>query len=270
MPAIKKKIIAQGKHFKNFTSGRNGKKVKYIVIHYTSTLASAYSNVKYFASRYVGASAHYFIDRNGDIYQSVEESDTAWSVGAQSYRHPKARNSNSINIEMVAKKNEFTLAQQDSLKQLVHHLMDKYDVSKNNVLRHYDVTGKKCPAWYIAPRAYWILLRNKIASHLKPAPKPTSKPTPTAKPKPKPKPMVTQPHHTLTRALKKRSTGKDVIALQKRLNELKYPHITVDGKFGTKTEVNVKAFQKKLKLTADGMVGKSTAQALGWAWSPKK
>ena len=273
MPTIKQTILAQGKHFKNFTTGRGGKKVKYIIVHYTSTLAPALSNIKYFASRYVGASAHYFIDRNGDLYQSVKESDTAWSVGARNYKHPNARNTNSVNIEMVAKKNEFTPQQKATLRKLVNYLMAKYDVPKSNVFRHYDVTGKKCPAWYITPEAYWILLKNFIANYVKPAPKPMSKPTPTPKPTPKAKPKTkpkTITPYTLTRVLKKRNTGKDVVALQKGLQHLGYSHVAVDGKFGSKTEAAVKDLQKKKRLTPDGIVGKSTAQVLGWLWNPKK
>ena len=70
--------------------------------------------------------------------------------------------------------------------------------------------------------------------------------------------------HNLTRLLKVGSTGKMVENLQKALGGL-----VVDGKFGAKTEAKVKAFQKKHKLTADGIVGKDTAHALGWLWCGK-
>ena len=38
--------------------------------------------------------------------------------------------------------------------------------------------------------------------------------------------------------------------------------MTIDGKFGSKTEASVKAFQKANNLTADGIVGKNTWRAL--------
>lgn len=78
------------------------------------------------------------------------------------------------------------------------------------------------------------------------------------------KEKVSKPKHNLTRLLKVGSTGKMVENLQKALGGL-----VVDGKFGTKTEAKVKAFQKKHRLTADGIVGKDTAHALGWLWCGK-
>lgn len=171
MPKVVKTILAKfqqgGRTVRNYTLGRAGKKVGFINIHYTATLASALSNLKYFSSRYVGASAHYFIDPNGDLYQSVLEKDTAWAVGASKYKHKVARNTNSINIEVVARNNKFTTAQEKALNELVTHLMDKYNIPKANVLRHYDVTGKKCPAWYVTPLLRWTSLRNKITKALK-------------------------------------------------------------------------------------------------------
>lgn len=175
-PKITKTIWAEGKWGRNFTIGRGGKKPGYINIHYTATMASALNNLIYFSSRYVGASAHFFIDVTGELFQSVRLKDIAWSVGASSYKHKTARNSNSINIEVVARNNKFTAAQEEALNELVVHLMEKYNIPKANVLRHYDVTGKKCPAWYVSPQIRWTALRNKIGTFVKPKPKPVSKP----------------------------------------------------------------------------------------------
>lgn len=68
----------------------------------------------------------------------------------------------------------------------------------------------------------------------------------------------------LTRILKKGSTGTAVKNLQKTLGGL-----TVDGVYGEKTYMKVKEFQKKNKLTVDGLVGKNTAHKLGWTWCGK-
>lgn len=58
--------------------------------------------------------------------------------------------------------------------------------------------------------------------------------------------------------LKMGSTGTYVKKLQKKLNSLKYNCGTADGVFGAKTLAAVKKFQKKKKLTVDGIVGKKT------------
>jgi N-acetylmuramoyl-L-alanine amidase CwlA len=145
---IKKKILAKGLWGKNFTSGRV-QKVKYIVVHYTASGAPALNNLKYFASKHIGASAHLFVDPNGDVYKSVYLKDTAWAVGAKSYKHPECRNVNSISIEVVnAGKDAFTPAQVEKLKSLVTELMEKYNVPASHILRHHDVTGKSCPLYY--------------------------------------------------------------------------------------------------------------------------
>lgn len=45
--------------------------------------------------------------------------------------------------------------------------------------------------------------------------------------------------------------------------------LTIDGKFGSKTEASVKAFQKANNLTQDGIVGKNTWRALFGADFPQ-
>ena len=47
----------------NFTNKDNAGRIKYIVIHYVGALGGAEANCKYYASKYLGASAHYFVGR---------------------------------------------------------------------------------------------------------------------------------------------------------------------------------------------------------------
>ncbi len=143
----------------NFTDKNNEGRIKYIVIHYVGALGGAEANCKYYASRYVGASAHYFVGFAGEIWQSVEDGDIAWHVGAKSYKHPECRNSNSIGVELCVRTRGsqaadgkdwyFEAATVKSAVKLVRHLMDKYGVDAEHVIRHYDVTGKICPNPYV-------------------------------------------------------------------------------------------------------------------------
>ena len=71
----------------NFTNKDNAGRIKYIVIHYVGALGGAEANCKYYASKYLGASAHYFVGFNGEVWQSVEDEDIAWHCGASSYKH---------------------------------------------------------------------------------------------------------------------------------------------------------------------------------------
>lgn len=58
--------------------------------------------------------------------------------------------------------------------------------------------------------------------------------------------------------LHKGDTGPDVKALQYLLNGAQDPDVAADGIFGAKTETAVRAFQKTVGITVDGIAGKDT------------
>ena len=142
----------------NYTNG-DLSRIKYIVIHYVGALGGAEANCKYYASQYIGASAHYFVGFSGEIWQSVEDKNIAWHCGAKSYKHPECRNSNSLGIELCVR-NKGTLSDtsrdwyfEDATVQaaivLSKELMAKYNIPADHVIRHHDVTGKICPNPYV-------------------------------------------------------------------------------------------------------------------------
>ena len=151
-------------------------RIKYIVIHYTGSVGSAESNAKYFANGDRGASAHYFVGYSGEIWQSVEDENVAWHCGAKSYKHPECRNANSIGIELCTKTTGsprvadenwyFEDATVESAVELTKELMKKYGVPKENIIRHFDVTGKTCPAPYVFNNGKhtWFEFLQKISS----------------------------------------------------------------------------------------------------------
>lgn len=136
-------------------------RIKYIVIHYVGATGGAEANCRYYASTYVGASAHYYVGFNGEIWRSVRDQDIAWAVGGMAYVHPECRNSNSISIEMcVRKKSTKTMNASDkdwyfedatvqSTINLTKYLMEKYNIKADHVIRHYDVNHKTCPNPYV-------------------------------------------------------------------------------------------------------------------------
>lgn len=123
---------------------------EYIVVHYTGNDGdTAENNAKYFSSVYRESSAHYFVDEKS-IYRCVEDKNIAWHCGSSTYKHNKCRNYNSIGVELCSKKDEkgnyyFEKETIENAIILIKELMYKYNIPVNNVLRHYDVTGKKCP-----------------------------------------------------------------------------------------------------------------------------
>ena len=134
----------------NFAQGRT-QPIQFLVIHYTANNGdTVQNNLDYFSRNAVGASAHYFVDENG-YGQSVKDQDTAWHCGANQYKHPDCRNANSIGIELCSKKdsrgNYYFMDQTVyNAAALARQLMQTYGIDRSHVLRHYDVTGKRCPA----------------------------------------------------------------------------------------------------------------------------
>jgi len=64
-------------------------------------------------------------------------------------------------------------------------------------------------------------------------------------------------------AWRRGDSGSQVTQIQEKLSQWGYYSGEIDGIFGSRTEKAVKAFQKKNGLTADGIVGNATLEALG-------
>lgn len=153
----------------NYRKGRTGA-VQYIVIHYTANNGdTAKNNATYFANNAnLYASAHYFVDEN-EIWQSVAEGDTAWHCGADTaYRHPVCRNYNAIGIELCSRISGGRYYFRDGTVELAawltRELMEKYGVTADRVVRHYDVTGKNCPAPFVEDQAQWRAFLDRLTA----------------------------------------------------------------------------------------------------------
>lgn len=154
----------------NFSKVTN-RKIEYIVIHYVGAVSSAKNNAVYYANNKLKASAHYFVDETS-IWQSVTDKDMAWHCGGGLQGnnghtfYKKCTNSNSIGIEMCCKKTSsgqwyFKDSTIQNTVELVRYLMKKYNVPVERVIRHYDVTGKNCPAPYV-DEYEWERFKNRL------------------------------------------------------------------------------------------------------------
>jgi hypothetical protein len=144
----------------NYRAGRT-QPVRYIVMHYTANNGDTARNNCDYYHRVGGlqASAHYFVDEHGAM-QSVRECDTAWHCGARAYWHPECRNGNSIGIEMCSRKRAdgsyYILPETvANAATLAKGIMQRYGIDTDHVLRHYDVTGKRCPMPWVDDPAQW-------------------------------------------------------------------------------------------------------------------
>lgn len=166
---------------KNITSinrtSMNNKENKYIVIHYVGAVSSAYNNTVYFKNAYRGASAHYFVDDKA-IWQCVLEKDAAWHCGTSGKYYSKARNNNSIGIEMCCFNNngELDISEKTVANtiELTKDIMKRYNIPVENVVRHYDVTRKTCPAPFVKDSGRWEEFKKALIDT--PTPKPIKKP----------------------------------------------------------------------------------------------
>lgn len=152
----------------NFKKGRISD-INYIVIHFTANNGdTAKNNVDYFANNNnLSASAHYFVDEN-EVWQSVNDGDTAWHCGGSSYKHPFCRNANSIGVEMCSRKDssgKYYIKEEtiNNTIELVKTLMVKYNVPIEHVIRHYDVTGKICPAPLVENVDKWAEFKSRLS-----------------------------------------------------------------------------------------------------------
>ena len=151
----------------NYRAGRT-QPVQYIVMHYTANNGDTAKNNCDYYHRVGGlqASAHYFVDEYGAM-QSVRECDTAWHCGARAYWHPECRNDNSIGIEMCSRKRADgsyyikpeTVA---NAAALAKDIMKRYGIDTDHVLRHYDVTGKRCPMPWVDDPAQWTAFKDML------------------------------------------------------------------------------------------------------------
>ena len=157
-------------HSTNFRAGRT-KPIQFIVIHYTSNNGdTAKNNIDYYSrTPNLSASAHYFVDEN-EVWQSVKDGDTAWHCGSSNkYVHKTCRNDNAIGIELCSRKDAtgkyyFKDEVVKRAAALTKDLMKKYNIPVTNVIRHYDVTGKTCPAPFVEDANAWADFKKSLVA----------------------------------------------------------------------------------------------------------
>lgn len=157
-------------HKGNYGGLRTISDIKYIVIHYTANDGDTdENNGIYFKNNDVDASAHYFVD-DDSITSSVPENYIAWHCGAKKYKHPECRNANSIGVEICDDvKNGVVYPSAKTIRNvldLTKSLMKKYNIPRENIIRHFDVTGKHCPAYWVDDAKWKSEFWNKLTDEL--------------------------------------------------------------------------------------------------------
>lgn len=147
------------------------KKVHAIVVHYTANPGvDAVANRNYFNNlpkanerkqKKTYASSHFVIGLDGIIVQCIPLEEMAYASND--------RNSDTVSIECCHKKEngKFTAQTQAALIQLCTYLCIKFDLTEENLIRHYDVTGKICPKYFVEHPDAWETFKKDVGMELK-------------------------------------------------------------------------------------------------------
>lgn len=230
---------------KNCYIGQN--KPAYIVIHETdnwSKGADAKAHATAMKNGNLAGTVHYYVDSKS-IYQTLDHSDGAWAVGDGKGKYG-ITNRNSINIEICVNPETDYYKAVDKAEQLAAQLLKQYGWGTDHLKRHYDASRKNCPR-RIQAEGRWPEFVQKTAAYMK-GQTTVNNTTNTTKSSV----TLTNKIEVQFPVIQKGSKGTAVSMLQAMLG------VKVDGDFGNNTDTSLKAFQKNVKLTADGICGKDT------------
>ena len=140
-------------------------KVNGIVIHYTANPgATAIANRNYFENlkdtHTTKASSHFVVGLEGEIVQCIPCNEIAYASND--------RNSDTISIECCHPDatGKFNQETKDTLIHLTAWLMGRYGLTTDDVIRHYDVTGKKCPLYYVEHEDEWKKFKEEVDAYI--------------------------------------------------------------------------------------------------------
>lgn len=144
-------------HRGNYGSKRSLSSIKYIATHFTANDGDSDENNGNYFNSYRGVSAHAFVD-DDSVTVSVPDDYIAYSCGDKKYNnyggtlHGIVTNANSYNIELCdTVKNGSVYPTQATIDNAIDFTKSKmvqYGIDKAHVIRHFDVSGKICPAYW--------------------------------------------------------------------------------------------------------------------------
>ena len=136
--------------------------VRDIVIHYVGNPGStAQQNRDYYANPASDVSSHFVIGLKGEIIQCIPLHEKS---SASNHR-----NKDTISIEVCHpdESGKFTDASYQSLVKLTVWLCEICDLDSGDVIRHYDITGKQCPLYFVTHEDIWETFKADVASNPK-------------------------------------------------------------------------------------------------------
>lgn len=140
-------------------------KVNGVVVHYTGNPGStAEGNRNYFENlrkkKTTYASSHFVVGLEGEIVQCIPLTEIAYCSNN--------RNGDTISIECCHpdKTGKFNEDTYESMVELVAWLCGEYNLDKDQIIRHYDVTGKRCPKYFVDNEDKWEQFKEDVFAYI--------------------------------------------------------------------------------------------------------
>lgn len=127
----------------NFSNRALNSTINTIIIHHTvitdlKAIFRAFSDIK------LKLSCHYVINKDGTIFQLVNEKYKAWHAGLSYWRGRENINNQSIGIEIVnSGYEEFTKHQINSCTKLCLDIMSRHPIEQRNIIGHSDIAPNR-------------------------------------------------------------------------------------------------------------------------------
>ena len=139
-----------------------------VVIHYVGNPGTtAHANRNYFESLSSGqegtyASSHFIVGLEGEVIQCIPLTEVAYASNE--------RNADTVSIEVCHpdETGEFSPVTYDRAVELTAWLCVRFKLDpETRVIRHYDVTGKECPRYYVEHPEAWDAFRADVSAAIK-------------------------------------------------------------------------------------------------------
>lgn len=146
----------------NARSGEELERVRDIVIHYVGNPGtSAQNNRNYFAKPDTLVCSHFVVGLEGEVIRCLPLNEKS---AASNHRN---RDTISIEVCHPDASGEFNEDTYNSLVRLTAWLCELCDLTEKDIIRHYDVTGKLCPIYYVEHEDEWESFKEDVRKKLK-------------------------------------------------------------------------------------------------------
>lgn len=145
-----------------------------VVVHYVgANFQKPENTVAYFESLKNGknqiyASAHYVIGTDGNGINCIPDTEVAYHCGAREYKKGIVErlsaypNYTTIGIEMCHTDKGFTEETLETSAKLVAQIISENGLDVSDVYRHYDITGKICPKFFVDDESQWKAFLERV------------------------------------------------------------------------------------------------------------